>query len=720
MHDLGKYGKLFQKRLRGEEKGIDHWSAGAWVALKEYKEKGIAPALAIQGHHVGLQAVSSDSLQQLDPQKAQERYENRLSYLRPSDSDANQLLARFRADSLQLPSPDKIPIFISNWSKWAIASMLYVRMLFSALVDADFIETEAFFQTDSDGNRIYRDSGASLEPETAFSYLSIYLDELSKTSRASVSINQLRSDLLHYCLQAAEMPQGIFTLTAPTGSGKTLAMLAFALRHAIKHRLRRIITVIPYLTIIEQTAETYRKIFESYLKPEELPRYIQEYHSLSGIRQDDDQAQRDDTEYQDRLLAENWDAPIIVTTNVQLLESLFANRPGACRKLHRLAGSVILFDEVQTLPLAIAIPTLAALSSLAERYGTTVVFSTATQPAFSHLNEYVKKFCPNGWTPTEIVPPDADLFGRVKRNEVVWPKTGVRTGWEELANSIKAHQQALCIVNLKRHALGLYQTLKQMGVDSLFHLSTNMCPAHRKQVLDVVRKRLADGEQCRLISTQCVEAGVDIDFPVVFRALGPLDAIAQAAGRCNRHGLAQSGTVHVFFPEYDGNVRIYPDSTYEQAADVTIQLMKKYDTLDINNPVIFQEYYRQLYRFAQPETQKSDLTEAIQRQDFVGVAKNYRVIEQNTINVLVPFEKGIFLKLKEEALNKGINRNWIMAARPHAIGLFRPRPSDPIESYLKPVTTGNDGEEWYIYLEEKHYSNEVGLIVPRDSNVLIA
>jgi CRISPR-associated helicase Cas3 len=598
--------------------------------------------------------------------------------------------------------------------------MLDVRMLFSTLVDADFIETEAFFQGDSDGRRVYREAGASLEPETAFLHLNTYLDKLRETSKASVPVNQLRSQLLHYCLQAAEMSQGIFTLTAPTGSGKTLAMLAFALKHAIKYKLRRIITVIPYLTIIEQTAQTYADVFKSYLKPEEVTHYIQECHSLSGIRPEDDKTQSDDTDYQGRLLAENWDAPVIVTTNVQLLESLFANRPGACRKLHRLARSVILFDEVQTLPLAIAIPTLAALSRLAERYGTTVVFATATQPAFSHLNKYVKKFCASGWAPREIIPANADLFGCVRRNEVIWPASGKRTGWQELAGKIKTHEQALCIVNLKRHALQLYQALKQMGVEWLFHLSTNMCPAHRKEVLDKVRRRLADDKPCRLISTQCVEAGVDIDFPVVFRALGPLDAVAQAAGRCNRHGLAQSGTVQIFSPEYDGEGRIYPDRAYAQAADVAVQLLNRYVTLDINNPAIFQEYYRQLYKFAQPETQGSDLIEAVQRQDFVEVAKYYHVIEQSTINVLVPFKKEIYSRLKDEALNKGISYKWILAARSYAIGLFRPRPGDPIESHLEPVPSGTDAEEWYIFLKEEYYDNEVGLIVPQNSNVLIA
>ncbi len=318
------------------------------------------------------------------------------------------------------------------------------------------------------------------------------------------------------------------------------------------------------------------------------------------------------------------------------------------------------------------------------------------------------------------MPSYADIFSRAKRNQVWWPSNGKRTGWLELADKIKAHEQILCIVNLKRHALELYQTLKHLKTDALFHLSTNMCPAHRKQTLDRVRGCLAGGNPCRLISTQCVEAGVDIDFPVVFRALGPLDAIAQAAGRCNRHGLAKAGIVDVFSPEYDGKSRIYPDSAYDQAADVTIQLLNKHKTMDINDHSVFQEYYQQLYSFAQLENQKPALTDAIQRRDFLEVARNYRVIAKNTINVLVPFAKDIYNRLKIEALNKGINRNWIVAARPYAVGLFRPRPGDPIESYLNSVNSGIDAEEWYVYLEEEHYNDEVGLIIPPDSNVLIA
>ncbi|MCX5999800.1 MAG: CRISPR-associated helicase/endonuclease Cas3, partial [Chloroflexi bacterium] len=272
-----------------------------------------------------------------------------------------------------------------------------------------------------------------------------------------------------------------------------------------------------------------------------------------------------------RLLAENWDAPIIVTTSVQLLESLFSKSPSACRKLHRLAGSVILFDEVQTLPVALAVPTLATLSHLSKRYGTTVVFSTATQPAFEHLHGEVKQYSLGGWQPDEIVPPSLNLFQRARRTRVEAPDFDRPVTWAQLAGRLASHEQVLCVVNLKKQLSRLFDLLQQHGTDGLLCLSTNMCPAHREVVLSMVKERLASGRVCRLISTKCVEAGVAIDFPAVYRAFGPLDAIAQAAGRCNRNGRAERGTVSVFLPEEEG----YPDGAYRQAADTTRILLKK-------------------------------------------------------------------------------------------------------------------------------------------------
>ena len=288
----------------------------------------------------------------------------------------------------------------------ALSAMLDLRMLFSALVDADFLETEAHFEGDASGRRP-RPPGPSLDPERALAVLTRHIDAIAARSSSSPGVAALRADLLRACLEAGSHPTGLFTLTAPTGSGKTLALLAFALRHAAEHRLRRVIVVIPYLSIIEQTVRVYREVFATQGDSSANGRLVLEDHSLAGTRPKE--RARDEDEHTDaRLLAENWDAPIVVTTSVQCLESLFANRPSACRKLHRLARSVILFDEVQSLPTRLAVPTLAALSRLAHRYGSSVVFSTATQPAFTHLSRCVKnrseerrvgKECRSRWSP---------------------------------------------------------------------------------------------------------------------------------------------------------------------------------------------------------------------------------------------------------------------------------------------------------------------------------
>jgi len=411
-------------------------------------------------------------------------------------------------------------------------------------------------------------------------------------------------------------------------------------------------------------------------------------------------------------LTENWDAPIIITTSLQLLESLFSNRPAACRKLHNLAQSVILFDEVQTLPIRLVVPTLASLSHLAERYGISVVFSTATQPAFTHLNGQVKKYGVYGWQPREIVPPDLQLFSRSERTRIEWLEQKI--SWPQLVNRILQHRQVLCIVNLKRHALALYnQVCSQQEEDATFHLSTNMCPSHRLATLFQVRERLKNGSPCRLISTQCIEAGIDIDFPVVFRALGPLDAIAQAAGRCNRNGKLGVGRVFVFVPEEDD----YPDPAYRQATSVSRALISKHgvQAMSIYDLQRFEEYYRELYSLSQPQDQASDLVEAIQGFDFAETAKHYRLINQDAINILVPYDTRIFQNLRMEIQRKIPTRDWFAKAQPYSVNFFRPRMGrDLILNYLEPVPLGIGvkSDEWFVYLNEDDYDPKRGLVSP--------
>jgi CRISPR-associated helicase Cas3/CRISPR-associated endonuclease Cas3-HD len=720
LHDLGKYGDLFQRRLEGKERGVDHWSAGAWEALTRYRTRGIASALAIQGHHVGLRQAAKDSLRMLDPNKLVQAHPLGLRLSEPGEAP---LLQRLAADGVVLPDSG----FASVYGEAAgpAAGMLDVRMLFSALVDADFIETEAHFARDRQGVKQYRQAGPALDPGSVLEAVLRYIERVSSCSYASADVRAMRAALLQACLRAGESEQGLFTLTAPTGSGKTLSMLAFALRHAKQHGLRRVVTVIPYLTIIDQTVREYAKLLEPLVGVGRAGEYVLEHHSLAGVQErggQDGTDSEDEASRRRRELAENWDAPIVVTTSVQFLESLFSNRPSACRKLHRLARSVILFDEVQTLPTNLAIPTLATLSHLAERYHGTVVFATATQPAFTHLDEHVKKFCVNGWRPTEVARTNTSASDPPKRATVVWPDLTRPISWTELGDDVISvpDRQVLCIVNLKRHALAVFEELQGRGVEGLFHLSTNMCPAHRRATLDDVRGRLSGREPCCLVSTQCVEAGVDVDFPEVFRAFAPLDAIIQAAGRCNRNHRRSTGAVHVFLPEEEK----YPDAAYEQGAGVTRLLLKGRgaEAMDIEGSELATTYYYDLYSLRRPQDRKKDLTEAIHRQDFVDVASLYRLIPGDTINVLVPYDLEAYNELAEEVRRARLNRRWILKARAHTVSLFRPRLDAPIRGYLAavPLLKGEMADDWFIYLKPEHYSRQVGLMPPESMECLIA
>jgi CRISPR-associated endonuclease/helicase Cas3 len=727
MHDIGKYGDRFQRRLLGEESGIDHWSAGAWVALAEFQTKGIASAVAIQGHHIGLQSASKSALSGLDPSTLKSSHPLGLTL---SDPDNSNLIQRLLDDGITLPVKDEVDdsLYVHSDSEFA-AAMLDIRMLFSALVDADFIETEAHFNAIRPDSRKYREKGPLLQPEEALRELLAYVDQKQQTSEASREILEVRSDLLKACLDSADALPGLYNLTAPTGAGKTLSMMAFALKHAVENNLARIIVVVPYLSIIEQTVQVYREAFAHRPKQTDRDSFILENHSMAGIHSGDDvsrAADSSDARGQERLLAENWDAPIIVTTSVQFLESLFANRPGACRKLHRLANSVILCDEVQTIPATLAIPTLATLSHLSRRYHSSVVFSTATQPAFTALDEQLKEYCSAGWSPREIAQPSLALFPRSRRTRVVWPEgLKQKTSWDELAKELVTRDegQVLCIVNLKKHALELFGRLQAIAADGLFHISTSMCPAHRRNTLAEVHSRLNGKERCILISTQCIEAGVDIDFPVVYRAWGPLEAIAQAAGRCNRNGNTALGEVRVFIPETGGGW-LYPDGTYGQAASIarSVLMSKEGDTLsDIGDTALFEDYYREFYMITEAHQQNQPLLDAIKMRDFVSVANLYRVIERGTINVLVPYDQARFAELESRVREEGLRARWIADARPYSIGVFRPRRDDPMSTYIDPVPVRGQekSENWFIYLQQEHYRAETGLVPPKSMECLI-
>jgi len=708
LHDLGKYGDLFQRRLQGKESGLDHWTAGAWVAITKYQS--LAAAFAIYGHHVGLPSFCD--LKKIANLKA---FANPHPLgLRLSDSDCERLMARFTEDGLIATKPDK-PIFTSN--ALSLGDMLDQRRIFSALTDADFVDTEAHFNGNASG-KVYRQSGPPLQAEQALAILQAELDRLGATANAVDSVADVRKTLLANCLDAAHSDTGLFTLTAPTGSGKTLAMLAFALRHAVKHQLKRVIMVIPYLTITEQTASIYRSLFEAHFGPH----YILEHHSLAGMGKENSQSDAEQKqEQQRRLLSENWDAPIVITTSVQMLESLFSNRPSSCRKLHRLAESVILFDEVQTLPLHLSVPTLAALSHLAHQWHSSVVFSTATQPAFQHLDSQVAPLTKTGWQPREIVKQPQQMADQLRRVTYHWPEPNQQIGWPELAQQINQQAQALCIVNLKKHAKAIWETIIEEVDDdeSVLHLSTNLCAAHRQQVLATVRQKLDDKKPITLIATQCVEAGVDIDFPAVWRSIAPLDAIIQAAGRCNREGkLDHKGELTVFVPE---DTPYPPMAGYQQATKITEHLLRAVgtDNFDPHQSELIQRYYKELYDLGRPSEQAKDLLNAIENVDFPEVAQQYRLIKQDSINIIVPYaeQSALYAELNTEANEQGLSQKWIRKARPLTISLYRPKAEEPIWDALQPVnylrTPQNKMTDWFIYLREEDYHPQLGLVPPQ-------
>lgn len=724
LHDLGKYGGLFRKRLRGEASGIDHWTLGAWAVAQHYP-RAAAACLAAAGHHLGLPQFDQDTSSRLDPANYPQ------GPRRLSEPDLDLLLARQRDDGIELPPTAGFRGEIGGVGLFEPAAlMLDYRMLFSALVDADFLDTEAHFKRGPDGVKRLRPAGPPLEPAWALELLLAHVQELAAASTSSPRVNQLRADLLQACLTSAESNPGLFTLSAPTGAGKTMAMLAFALKHAERHGLRRVVMVIPYLSIIEQTALVYRELFAPHLPEGILPEhYVLEHHSLAGTREDAGEEDGENPhERRRREVCENWDAPLIVTTSVQMLESLFSHRPGACRKLHRLAGSVILFDEVQTLPNHLAAVTLAALSRLSRRFGASVVLSTATQPAFEALSDKVRPLGGEPWAPREIAPAKLGLFQRVARVEVAWPQPDEDLSLAQVAQELARPEnyRSLCVVNLKRQAKDILQELTASGADGLFHLSTSMCPAHRQEVLAQVRGLLRDPARppVRLVSTQCVEAGVDLDFPVVWRAWGPLTAIAQAAGRCNRNGNLAKGRMRVFQPQQEYTDagrprRNYPDDSYEQAANAAKVILARIGAanMDLEGPEVLRAFYHQLYlvQGAVNPGKENELEKAIHGRDFAEVARLYRLIDKDAINILVPYDHAAYDALAQQAREQGLTQAWVARARPHTVGWFRPRGGSQLMRALEHIPIlgkgrsrhGDMSPDWFICPAEAGMYDEV-------------
>ncbi len=752
LHDLGKYSAQFNRRLTiPGERSRDHWTLGA-LAATAFRKLGHFVAVAIYGHHVGLDSLSTykDLCKNWD-----ERIKDQPDLFTTTPEEAKQVSQCLADDGLMLPS---LETGLSLRGDFA-GDMLDVRMLFSTLVDADFIETEAHFEGDHQTPRRYRPDGPSLDIDKAISAYDQFRLRFANIPRldnaTATQFADLRRQLTEDCLKAGrEMEQGLFTLSAPTGAGKTLAMLGFALQHAKRHALRRVVLVMPFINIIDQTARIYREIFTEDRFGND---YILEAHSLAGesVFSNSNVAVGGDAavsqnEIRRRLLSQNWDAPIVLTTNVQILESMFSNRPGACRKLHRLAQSVILFDEVQTLPDKLAVATLATLRRLAAvggPYRSSVVFATATQPAFSSLSSRVDELVESkkrtelaiGWNPREIVESPTQLYSiAAERVKVCWEEQSPRSV-EDLALELASNEQVLCIVNLKRHAISLAHQLRDQVANPshVLHLSTNMCTPHRLAVLAEIRKRLDASLPVQVVATQCVEAGVDLDFPNVYRALAPLEAIAQAAGRCNRSAGPNQGVVKVFqFDDRDEEGRqkcSYPPG-YKNAVETTKSLLGALRLQNagavpelLNDPEKLRQYYRNLYsRVGRAEAIVNDerkILNAIKEGNFQAAAEQYKLIEGATLNVLVPYHQRGYGELRDWGIEpkrrtpKEI-RGWEKRASEYAVSLYRPS-SQQSDLFMRllPVTFGDEDEQkdqsaaqwWYPAQEMNCYDDLIGL-----------
>lgn len=582
-HDLAKADARFQTYLRACQAGVradtmPHAAPSAAAA------GWLGPfVMLILAHHAGL----------YDKAEA-------ISKLAEADKEA---VAAAKGLAVQLgvpPIQPGVPTFASD----ELSTEMLLRMCFSALTDADFLDTEAHFNGAKSGERAHYPDIA-----TYLSQLDAHLAKIAKKAKPTL-VNQARAEILASCRAAAAWQPGAYRLEVPTGGGKTLSSLAFALSHAKAKGLSRVIYAVPYTSIIDQTARVYASIFGDDA--------ILEHHSAYDAGEaGEGQTQ---AELRRKLAAENWDCPLVVTTTVQLFESLFARRTSRCRKLHRLAKSVIVLDEAQTLPPELLAPILDVLARLVAHYGSTVVFCTATQPDYSALNQ------PMLTNARQLVPDPGRYFEALRR--VTYARIAEPISVQQAAALIDAEPQAMCVLNTRKDAVAVARACRQD--DSLFHLSTLLCPAHRKDILREVRRRLNAGEPVRLVATQVIEAGVDVDFPKVMRVTGPLDRIVQAAGRCNREGKLPHPGECIVFDLQDGAA---PRGWYKTGIELAATMVRE-DAATIDQPERVSEYFRDLYRLT--NTNKRGIQELRKALAFEKVAEAFRMIPDDTVALAVP------------------------------------------------------------------------------------
>lgn len=656
LHDIGKYSLAFQDKIKNNSnRQVDHSTAGAKACF----EKGGMyrfMSYCIAGHHSGLPDYGSSS----DPGNAPTLQGRKKKHIEDCDAYKSEI---------HIPEIKTLPFDPKDSPDLDFSLSVFIRMLYSCLVDADFLDTEYFMKE----GRTQRETGE--EP-------SVLLEKLKKhvagwlLNEDTETVNGRRTEILRHCFECGHKERGIFQLTVPTGGGKTIASLAFALQHAVENQMDRVIYVIPYTSIIEQNAAVFREILGEQNVLEN--HYNVDYESTEELKPM-------------QLASENWDKPVVVTTNVQFFESLFANKSSKCRKLHNIANSVIIFDEAQMVPTDYLKPCIAVMEELAANFRSSIVICTATQPA---LSPFFQRKMPV----TELCPRVEEQFRFFER--VTFQNVGTISE-DELIEKLQKEEQALCIVNTKKRAQRLYQKMKGEGV---FHLSTAMYPKHRRRVLDKIRQLVKDRKRCILISTSLVEAGVDLDFCTVYRQLAGVDSMIQAAGRCNREGKRDAQDSFAYLFQFEEK-----EYVPGQQLQIDVSKMLLSEGEDISSLHGIEKYFEALYHFRGESLDKKKIFEEFKdkRYNFAKAAKEFKLIEENTLTVFISREEEAE-ELLWQIKRQGYTKSGMRKAGQYCVQLYE----NDIEKLLgagmlRQVPGGI--ENFYELVDSGQYSEEMGL-----------
>ena len=670
-HDIGKYSTAFQQRILEDGPRVDHSTAGA-LLMKSIKNGPLA--LCIASHHSGLLNIGT-KLSKVDDGTLMGRLKKELK---------GKLDYSVYRQELPEPLPiRKVPAFL--YGKDQFYYSFFIRMLFSCLVDADFLDTERFV---NDG-KVQRGGFATMQElhNLFFAYYATF-------GKPTTPINQKRQEIYQQCLDAAEKEPGMFSLTVPTGGGKTLSSLAFALKHAIKYKKQRIIYIIPYTSIIEQTADIFRNILGN--------GNVIEHHM--NVDYDDNDKKEDDGLNRKKLATENWDAPVIVTTNVQFFESLFAAKTSRCRKVHNIANSVLIFDEAQMLPEPYLRPCIRSIGELAANYRCTAVLCTATQPSletyFSRIGEGLKV--------REICPDTQGLYEFFRRAAYRFMDVD---SLESLAVQLKEHEQVLCVTNSKKDARDLYQ---MMSGDGCYHLSTFMYPAHRRHVLAIIRQRLQDGLPCQVISTSLIQAGVDVDFPVVYREIAGLDSIIQTGGRCNREGKQRTEDSIVYIYDLHKPMNRIP-AFVRRPIEITQTVVKDYD--DIASAESIKAYFDRLhYTIGEDQLDSKDILKRLEiiNPAFTEIAKDFKLIEEDSRPVFIPIDGDLDNQKILVQLRAGIrSRSIFRKANQYIVSVYK----NQFEKLCETGKLDALDSELYVLNDPAGYDSDTGLVVNMEDGI---